>query len=183
MRAGSTSVITRRSSGGWYPSGCRRKLKSQIKILNGNLPTTKYLEALLEVAGIFLCAGFPCFNSFLLFFITPIAVIPTSLRCQRAFHDVLIAAVYASLPSNAANLIQQSTLSNKLTSLILNGMGQGEAIGMRIGEREEGLSRFLSVSEWRAGFVLFANCIGHIYTIKLFPCGYLYFIFENCTCY
>jgi hypothetical protein len=77
------------------------------------------------------------------------------MDCPLTVHSALqelmqsgIFMLYCRQSYPTIDLIQQST------SLILNGMGEGEAIGERAG-RDEGIGRFLSASKLRADFVLF----------------------------
>ena len=79
----------------------------------------------------------------------------------------------------AANLIQQSTLSNNRRQFILNRGGSDW--GMGSGERWEGFSRFFIGVVTRAGFALYRLAIS-IPSI-LCPCGYRYFVLRNTLCF
>ena len=187
MRAGSTSVITRRSSRGWYPSGCRRKLKSQIKDpINGNLPTTKYLEALLwRLREFFYVCRFPTFQISAPVVLYHTHPLPSLHLCDVSelfwctyCGCVRITAVECGQSYPSINIIQQVTSINTKWD-----GARGSDLGRRIGEREEAGS--VDFYPYRnGGLVLFYLLIAVAVYHQTFSYtwGYLYFIFEKCTC-
>jgi hypothetical protein len=104
----------------------------------------------------------------------------STLHCKsscslRYLYFVLIAAVYASRRRRLRQsypIIDLINLFNNQRQLILNGMGEGEAMGLRIGERGEEISRFLSASE-------IDGCCFRFIWLYLCPCGYRFFILRN----
>ena len=126
----------------------------------------------------FTCAGFPRFKSRLLSFYPGRRSTCQSFLWCTYCGCVRITAVECGQSYPSINIIQQVTSINTKWD-----GARGSDLGMRIGEREEaGSVDFYPY--WNGGLVLFYLLIAVAVYHQTFSYiwGYLYFIFEKCTC-